>query len=318
MKCKYTFKVTGHLKPDRILPIASGDTVYEYSVDTNGVLDKVYATVEVPSPNDWPRQERSTDPSVKVHFNIPSPGFTQIRSSLRVVEGMLSIYGLDKIDVDNPGTEWLPANDDEKAKLGLYSISMSTQSLPIERVPELQFDLFARPFLVGDAAEEVEVPLSFFRKGRIDIDENRYIEAIYDFYFMLETLYAEGKTKNYAVAEEFKKSSELLKCIEKVTTDVPSILTHKRELSEAYSTKYAGKPPEVIAEEIVNLRGFLHHHSHSRKDIWHPEQHLRFEIDALFLYCVAMNVALRLYSRYVYSAVTIEKFRTQFASIIKK
>jgi hypothetical protein len=66
------------------------------------------------------------------------------------------------------------------------------------------FDLLARSVLAGNAAYEIEMPLSFFRHGLIDLRDRQYIEAIYDFYFVLDTMCAEGTFK----ARDQKKAFE--------------------------------------------------------------------------------------------------------------
>ena len=44
-----------------------------------------------------------------------------------------------------------------------------------------------------------------------------------------------------------------------------------------------------ILKKIVELRGFLHHHTLKRKDIWHPEDHNKYETDAHFFQAVAFT-----------------------------
>jgi hypothetical protein len=73
------------------------------------------------------------------------------------------------------------------------------------------------------AAKEVAPSEMALRKGYLDMEEWRYIEAIYDFYFMLETLYGNGKTKNVDVQREFLASPILVACTEKELSDPENI-----------------------------------------------------------------------------------------------
>lgn len=80
----------------------------------------------------------------------------------------------------------------------------------MESVP---FDVVARMMLAARDAEKIEMALSFYRKGTVDFHEQRYLESMYDFYFMLESAFGEGKTKNYQVKKAFMESVALRECI---------------------------------------------------------------------------------------------------------
>ena len=51
--------------------------------------------------------------------------------------------------------------------------------------------------------------MSFWREGSNDFEEGHFINAFYNFYFVLEGMYADGKFKTDPVVAEFKKSAEL-------------------------------------------------------------------------------------------------------------
>jgi hypothetical protein len=67
----------------------------------------------------------------------------------------------------------------------------------------------ARTVIAAIDLLEVELPLSFFRHGRIAYGERKYIEAIYQFYFMFETMFGNGKTGRKTIQDQFRKSIEL-------------------------------------------------------------------------------------------------------------
>ena len=49
------------------------------------------------------------------------------------------------------------------------------------------------------------MPLSFYRQGSIAYTEQRHIEAIYQFYFLFETLFGNGKMRNRAIKQNSKR-----------------------------------------------------------------------------------------------------------------
>lgn len=140
-----------------------------------------------------------------------------------------------------------------------------------------------------------EVPLSFYRKGCIDIEDMRYIDSIYDFYFVLETLFSGGKTKNSAVKEEFLRSAEVLAAIDATLptiNQIPGVTPEERTYIDEH---YTGKGASEIVEHFVSLRGFLHHHTPGHPRAWHPEGHSRYRIDAFIIQEVAYNICMSLF-----------------------
>jgi len=122
-----------------------------------------------------------------------------IKRELRSLQGLLSLFGLHSIDFDEFKefeVEWLPDNDEEKANLDIFSMAKKSVPVPDGQIPQLPFDIFARAVMAADAAADIEVPMNFFRRGMLDLYDGNYIEAIYDFYFILETVFGEGKFKN--------------------------------------------------------------------------------------------------------------------------
>jgi hypothetical protein len=51
--------------------------------------------------------------------------------------------------------------------------------------------------------------------------------------------------------------------------------------------------PVKILKHIVERRGFLHHHTGKKHDIWHPERQERFDAEAKFLQDVCHQIAYK-------------------------
>ena len=98
-------------------------------------------------------------------------------------------------------------------KKALQVTRFQQESKKVDPSPDLTLDhkLLSTAVAASVHAElgDLIFPLSFFRKGRISMLEGHFIGAYYDFYFLLETLYGNAKTKNNAVKAEFKKSPEI-------------------------------------------------------------------------------------------------------------
>jgi hypothetical protein len=134
--------------------------------------------------------------------------------------------------------------------------------------------------------------------------------------FMLETLFAQGKSKSDAVKEEFKKSDALRGAIERVLSKPDEWLSIEPDPSgavERFAKRYCSKDVDSIIDELVELRGFLHHHSKKRQDAWHPDDHRRFACEAILLARVAQDLAVELGKVAMFAPETTSEFERQFA-----
>lgn len=310
MRCKYRFSVKGRIRLSATIPLVCRGTTYELARNEAGVIEAIEATVKVPNEDDWPRSTPNPQPGVNLGLHITSPGLPFIQIELRVVEGLLSLYGLEGIDIENPAQSWHPDTEEEKKRLHIFSFANSFHHLSDSELRPAPFDLIARSFIAAWDAKDIELPLSFFRKGRIDSRERRYIEAFYDYYFVLETVYADGKSKNNAVKEAMKGNASLLALVEKALSADIFLATIARELplKAAFDSRYRNKSAADVVDHLVETRGFLHHHNSKRPGIWHPEDHKRFEIDALVIEAIAFSVVFKLSEPFIFSKETVDAY----------
>lgn len=310
MKCRYTFNIEGVLKPSHDVIIPFGKKEYSFEVQ-NGFIRKLVVTVPNFPIEYTPQITPQNSGKVKAHINIPhDPYLYFIQEEIRTLEGLLSLYGVHQINTEHPEIQWLPENEEEKDKLQMYEFKSSYAEPDQKKFHPLPIDIIVRSIISSIEAQQIQIPLSFFRKGSIDVYEKRFIEAIYDFYFMLEICYGNGKTKNYAIQKEFCKSKELRVCIKKILQEKNGELNNDPKLAKIYSKNYSGKSPEDIISHFVGLRGFLHHHTLKRKDIWHPEKQNEYEVDATFLQKLCFEISFILAEPYIFSEETIAKHNT--------
>lgn len=307
MKCKYTFKITGEIKPALDYKIPLHGYLYDFILE-NGFI--THLCVIVPNYNEecLPTVTNHNEGEVKASIHIPlDPYIWGIQEELRIFQGLMALFGLKSIEIDNPKIEWIAENEQEKNKLQLFGagpISYSKSQLPARPLP---YNILVGALIASKEANEsrrIEIPLNFYRKGTHDIFERRYIEAIYDFYFVLETLYGDGKFKKKDIIEKFKKSKELRSCMQKALDAPDHEIISDRNLSKIYTQKFAQKSIDEIIPHIVELRGFLHHHTIKNKRIWHPDNHNEYKVEALFLLTVCFNISMEMFCNLAFSEET--------------
>jgi hypothetical protein len=290
MRCKYTFDVHGCIKPNQIKAFEINDFRFEFALEDDSIIKAIIVSFPV-GINELPKLSPSKELNIKVQIEIIEPRFKKVKNILRNVENIWGLWGLQSIDLSKPTLEWIPENDDEKLKLTIskFDISSSDEHARNDS-PPTSFDLLVRPFLLGFKKTNYSIPLAFIRKGTNDIRNGEYIEAFYDFYFTLESMFGNGKTKNYSIEKEMLSSLKLKKAISDILTDPLMFKRLPNDLIEQFNNEFCNILPETFVKKIVKLRGFLHHHNSKNSNIWNPVEQDRFKLVAFLMQDLCVTV----------------------------
>ena len=167
---------------------------------------------------------------------------------------MLSVFGVESIDTENAEEVWIPESEEEKQDRKMCAFSGTKERRPVEAFPFGHFDLVARACLCAPQATEFESALSFFRKGRIDVAEERYLEATYDFLFMIESCFAGGKFRAAQVKQAYLSKQKLQEILADVLKDASlerSMRQDSRMLT-AFKRDYFGRSTAEVTDHLVN------------------------------------------------------------------
>ncbi len=295
-----------------MLPVPVGDLVFEFHTNASGIVEAVTVAVPVPDESLWPTITEYPEPGVRLYINIRYPEQETVQRFLRTLEGLLSLYGLKKIDQANPDIQWQPENEREKQALHVSRWSQSKAQSRKDELAEFPFDILARSVLSIPRVGGFEVALSFFRRGANAVVEDRFIESVYDFFFFFETLFADGKSRSAAVKREFKRAPLLIGSIQKLLSSGGSKVLARPKVRDAVVNRFFHLSPEDIVDQIVDLRGFLHHHASKRKGVWHPERQSEYAPEAALMQGIAYNVAFELTAQHVFGRETADAFSRLF------
>lgn len=305
MICRYRYRVSGRVRLAGKFAVPTNGARFDFELNEHGVITHLIVEASVTDEAYWPQATINPAHGVSFGIDIPSPPALEIAQFvLRPLEGLLAIYGLQGINKEHPAVEWIPENDEEQSRLKLFSFQRRSIETDDAELRPLSFDLVARSVLAAFDARTIEVPLSFYRKGLIDCHEQRYIEAFYDFFFVLETVYGQGKFKKAALQQAFKSSAALVETVNRVVSD-PEFMTvalRTRTLTDAYAQRFGKLSPEQILDELVEIRGLLHHHSSANRTerSWNPDDHQRFELEAVLIQQIAFGIVFRLAEPFVF------------------
>jgi hypothetical protein len=110
---------------------------------------------------------------------------------------------------------------------------------------------------IGLKARDITVVTSFWREGENDWVAGKFINAFFNYYFALEGLYGNKKTKNKQIEEEVLHSLGLLAQIERFNKGQHP-LEHLKQLGKMLNAAELPISEELIGF-LLSTRGRLHH-----------------------------------------------------------
>lgn len=313
MRVRYRFSVSGCLRLAYSFPIKIPGFTYTFEVDGDGVVTHLNVSTSVPDKSEWPRTTPNPAPGIKLHIQMPNAHFPIVQRDIRAIMGILSIYGVDEISVDDAEEFWEAENDAEKASLSIFSMKRTSKATSPTTWPRVPFDLVARSLMVADRAKDFEAALNFFRKGKLDVKSGYFLDAILDFLFMVETTYANGKFKTTQVELEYLASQELHQLISTslLESSLLDNVRHHDRIRQSFDQVYRDRSSTEIISHLVKLRGELHHHTSRKSGVWNPTDHTRFGADAYFLQQLCFGIAFAISSPTVFEESTERVYRAQ-------
>lgn len=145
--------------------------------------------------------------------------------------------------------------------------------------------------LADPSYESLAIPKAFWREGVAEFNQLRYIQAFYNFYFILEDFYADGAFTKNETLRRFRKSAEFTAITELALKKFPqSSSKHFARLRELAAALNCGDVSGVDGawRLLVAIRGNLHHYT-SKGGIIRgtPYDQRDFETPAFFAMYVA-------------------------------
>jgi hypothetical protein len=229
--------------------------------DDKGILCRIKIIAEVEKPEAFYSEFRTTpNEVVKAHVNIKTDMelYNSVIKNFQELESFLALkYSLRGINWANPKRELIFDTDEERRKAKIntweYGIPAEESSLASKAGLEKVVQDMSR---LGSQT----VFLSFYREGINDFRARKFINAFYNFYFIMEGMYGNGKTKNTDITREYKNSDELKKIIENmIENHIKISQKHYTKVIEMLTRRNMTLGVDAIIELIVRTRGELHH-----------------------------------------------------------
>jgi hypothetical protein len=307
MKYQCSFKVKSAIRLHSSIQFERNGKLYSLLV-TQGVFDALTVTINNFPSKFLPTIRPTNDPTAKYSISIPKNEFIDdIISELRTIEGALSVWGVERILFDSLEEKWIPETEEERNALDLFSFSSSKQHISLQNMGVSPADLIVRSILFANQMQNLEIPLAFYRKGKNALISEQYITAIYELFFVLESLFGNGKFKSEQLSEEFLRSEEISRAISRLREPKYAGSMFEKRIYDSVKRDFWGGNKDVI-EKLVKLRGFLHHHTSKRKGIWHPEKQEKFLIEAWALQFIVFDILMNRINEVVFDKNNIADF----------
>jgi hypothetical protein len=262
------------------------DRTYTFSPGTDGTLSKVSIAARIKHPDRFIRR------FVPGGFLEQFDGelYDSLIRELQYLESVLAFTGeLEHIRWDAPTTNLIYEADAERASVVSGSLRLEKKW----RVVPIKFAADKLQALIRDRhiIETAMVVQGFFREGKNELHQYRFINAFYNFFFVLEGLYGNGKTGTDKLRDEFWRSAAFSKvvseCGDFLCSDDASVA---KQLLEELTERGKEHTLNNVVDLLIDTRGSTHHFSvKSTKEQGTPFRQSEYEAIACFSYILASN-----------------------------
>ncbi len=297
-KCKVESKT---LIGNSILKTTIEDKDFTLIPDGKGLLKEIIIGIKLAKPNGIiPKISPSNTPGIKFDLNLNTSNKVrkEMRELLQYLESDLSFYAnLKKIYWEDPDLTIIPESEEDKKNANVLSFALAEKEYPDPK-KLLTIDTFREIVSNKKKYEFLTIVKSFFREGEREFHSFRYVNAFYNYYFIIEDLYGKGKTRNYAVANELRKNQTFRGFIDwLIKSGIKG--RHKTNIEKFLLEEHKSYDIDGLIELIVKVRGNLHHFSsRSPKRKGTPFNQRDFESMARLLGCLSkMSILQKIHER---------------------
>jgi hypothetical protein len=293
---KYSIQadVVGELyleQPNTVVRINVADAVYEFRSDEVGRLSAITVTVAVP-PSISPTMHATfgpqpEDPCVARPLTVHVDPLVDedARRRLLGVESLLS----HMTDVGNPlvsvnawegATTLVPETPEEQERVQVWGISVGRS--PQRRRTRISQQVLAAAVAGSARYGDLVESMAFMRDGTNRQIDGEFIQAFYSYYFVIEGLYADGRSSEPEILKRFAMSPVFrLACRAAAASYFGPNTPRTQEvavLRPLMASYKCAETPEGLQRFFIRMRQQLHHFSRrSSKMQPHPFNQQAFE-----------------------------------------
>ncbi|MHA1974900.1 MAG: hypothetical protein ACTSW1_18030 [Candidatus Hodarchaeales archaeon] len=264
MKYKLACKVESLAFIEKPISFEIENKEYKFKPNRNGFLSKIEITKKVENPEEHLAKiipHAHGKGHHKLEIKSDKNILEKLKEEMQYLEATIMFNGSTiKINWENPDQGWIPETEEDKKRINVIQISHE-RGYP-KRETKLDEVYLKSVIEERKDYDELTILQAFYNDGVRFFHEFKYINAFYNFYFVIEDLYGDGNTKNSKIMKSFKQSKDLREIIEKVMNN--HILNHKKHsksINKFLKDMSKTTSNDNIIEFLVLTRGRLHHFS---------------------------------------------------------
>jgi len=265
MKLSLECSVEGKIKIGKQFRAVKGSKEYLLIPDDKGWLSKIKIIKKVAESNKYSAKIGPGKGKVKHEIRITGDREERLEliREFQELEGILSFDtagSLKSIEWDAPTEDFIAETEEEEKQVEVHNLGFAKE-YP-DYPASLDEEGFGRIIRSKEHYVSLIVPQAFYREGTNEFASRRYINAFYNFYFILEDLYGKGKTKNKDIAEEFRSSEEFRGFVDWVIKDInDKYAKHRISIERFCKEERVAYDTDGLIELLLKVRGNLHHYS---------------------------------------------------------
>ncbi len=263
MRYRLTVQAEGTIYVDQNIRLEKDGFVFEFIGDETKKLTKIAVSSLVPDD----RVEKfgmilreGTPESLPVFgFGGDEEIHGQLVERLQLLESNLAFEtggALKKVHWEDPEREPILETREEReiVTLPVYSIKQHYQT------PTVVASTALMERATDPVPEFLLVLQAFWREGIRNFEDNSFVNAFYNFYFVIEDLYADGKTSEKEVLKSFSHLSEFCGICDETLQMFRKRERHWRNLEKFCKSERCNLDVGGLQKLVFRVRGNLHHY----------------------------------------------------------
>ena len=314
MLCEYRFELKHPLLLPQAIPVWVSNLRFDFERKQE-LLVAVKVAVHCNDSAMWPRIEAGSRDGVKADIYFPDPSYEDVFQVLLTFLALLSLRGWDAHwNEQPPGRSWIAESDEESSAVKINNYQISIGKLKAPHDFPIRLNDLVQTALASGLARPLRQPLEFLQYATERHNARRFIEAFQYFYFVIESLYGNGRSNQNQILEAFMQSPRL-RVKMRMALKHPTLYVREASDRTKYCAFVSALTPRDAFMKLIKTRGQLHHHTLRSPLAWSlNSQGQFFEISAL-----SANVAMPLLfwecKKYLWGEDVLNQFEQIQASL---
>ncbi len=270
MKLVIECLVESNIRLGSELSIEKEGKLFTFLVNSEGALEKIKVLTPISYPERFYSEVKTNSPSPSQHEIILRKDDDLIDSVIEELQSLESslafTYQVRKFHWNTLQIDLVCETTEERNRNSVVSLKMESR---YPEYPVIVSDEDMRSLVLGlEKYKSLSIYKSFYREGHNDFTSFRYINAFYNYYFILEGMFSGGETRNTKVEQEFYKSEILTRHVQELIQILEKKHPrHLKNIKKMLDKRNQELSVKGIISLIVKVRGDLHHFFNNKNKI---------------------------------------------------